>query len=1088
MRKQIKKISRELLTAATAATLLFQAVPAYALSDGGSGDEIVSDYLAEDVSEDYLGTDAPEEDPEAVLLPGDDAASDDTGEKVTITYGDEGYVDLDLAFGAADDNDGDVKVTYYTDDQGVETGIQSIYLEPYIFYDAAGDGNNAQVSSKFIREQILDTKVPVNGTSMTLAEYWGAVASRIFKAADTYGSYDGTDGFDKQFGRAHNDYDCFFNLARVLGDIDSETYGKIRKDYAHSTGWTSFDGGLKDVREKMAREVAKSYDREDKDWDNQVLEAPLNEKDCALPKLKGKDEEGIYNIVVSLNKKNNSSVGYVYNAFGIALYDFDLVPITDSRVDYVTAAQKYKNAENPLKEASDNKAAGVTYLSDVADGNAKINRHANKSFEKPSTGTDTYSEEKTISVSNSVSETNNYTFSQSLKYSPKAELSMLKLFSLSVGTELNVSSNEMFGKTVTDQTTVSQKTTLSNAVPYDVPPHAEETVTFQPVKTTMELDYKLPVALTYKVAIFGTNGYFTSASTAESYYYIAGYDHAYFSTFFGYDLGKNDTAHFASAQADLYDRTVGNKPGYYDKHDVTDGCKHTYGLGHGTYNLNRIDWKAVTQDDDKYITNNSSVEFGEAREALATYLPMCSSGAHMTTTVPALKTTISEVQQLYLPDTIQLVKGQDHYTREIDGTLDMNELEVAAYDTHDGPLVPYKKFDKNKGYWQIMDEHSTPVTDTSVAEMQHDLQGDHAVFHKEGKYFLAWRLSDDAKYGGTEQPNMYATNDTIETAIVKVEVVKNMNDMVDAGTIEMNTGCQVVADDEPIELEHLLEPVLKDDDGVTEVNAEFTWDVQEHEGVKLLESGTADFHEPGLYHFKAFSAGFESDWVEVEAVEARRLTTIRFEIPQNTFEEAEGSVPETENPDMLDAGTSDAEETDGLLLNDPADQGYSDTMKISIGQDHQVLVFPMSYLHYYDQYGEEWNYQTPDIQLALPENSAGAYLNGENLCITQPGSFTVAAFADGFDIAPMFIVADPMEPAGNGEGTENTEDLLGMEDPLGANENAAEEENLLISEDEEEGENDEALLLEGDESASSDESVSLEENAGNEAAAEDLLI
>ncbi len=1017
MRRFVKIIPKRILAAGISAAMLFQALPVYALSEGEVAEELSGDY----------------NEAEPDMLSDGEITSDGTGEQVTTTYGDDGLVDF--FSGETNDSDGKVKVTYYEDNNKVATGIQTIYLDPYTLYDVVGDGENVDVNSGFIRDKILNGTISGDESSMTLAQYWGAVASRIFKSADEYGSFDGTSGFDKQFGKDHNNYNCFFNLADMMGSIDSKTYGSTRSDYSHSTGWTSFDGGLIKTRESMAREVARSYEREE-DWDSQVLRAPLNEKDSALPEMKGTTENGIYNVVVSLNKKSNSAVGYVYNAFGIALYDFDLVPIVDANVDYVTAAQKYKNEENPLEKASNDNAEGVVYLKDQPTGDAQVNRHENKSTSELS-GTDTYTEKKTTTTSNTVSNTSNYTFSQSLKYSPKMEISMLKLFSMSAGTELNISSSELFGKTVTEQKTITQETSLTNTKPYSLPPHTEETITFQPVKTTMELEYKLPVALTYKVAIFGTNGYFTSGSKADSYYYIAGYRHAYFSTFFG----DNDDASFSSAQADLYDRTVANKPGYYKKHDRTSGCKHT--MWGKTYNLSEIDWKTIAQDDSKIISDDLSMTFKDARTKLASCLPMSSSGANMKTTVTGIQTIMSEIQPLYKPEVIKLVKGNLSYTREVDGVLDMYELEVAAYENHDTIAVPYAKFDPSLGYWQFVDKDGTPITDSSIVEMQRDVQGDHAVFHKEGTYFLAYRLSDDAKYDGTAEPGVCATNNTIETVFVKVNVVKDVNELVDAGNIEINTGCQVVADDEPVELEHLLEPVLTDINDDTELNVEFTWEVQEQEGVKLLDSGTADFHEPGLYHFKASAAGYESAWAEVEAVEARRLTTIRFEIPENSSPEAE---EELVAPDSLDVGDPDIEdETEDMLIDDTEGQEYSDTLNVTVGQDHQVRAYPLSYLHCYDQYGEEWTYQLPDIQLALPENSAGAYLNGDELYITQPGSYAVAAFAEGFEIAPMFVIA--------ADGTEtetDTDALLGGDDTLSDSGNTADDETLLTDSEEDE--------------------------------------
>ena len=157
------------------------------------------------------------------------------------------------------------------------------------------------------------------------------------------------------------------------------------------------------------------------------------------------------------------------------------------------------------------------------------------------------------------------------------------------------------------------------------------------------------------------------------------------------------------------------------------------------------------------------------------------------------------------------------------------------------------------------------------------------------------------------------------------------------------------------------------------------WNVREMEGVTVDHTGTADFDEPGTYHIQAVYQDCESNWATVTATEGRKLDKITFEEPEDgaTTVEVTG-------------------ETDKIL---------QDNNHIR-EENHSIKVELDTYLEYFDQYGNTWDGQIPEVTFALADKTDGATLDGNVLTLTKAGTYQIQAAADGYEINTLTLQID----------------------------------------------------------------------------------
>lgn len=868
----------------------------------------------------------------------------------------------------------DAKVDYVKDKDGVRTGINSIELEPFRYYDING-GKSAELNDKLIKEKVLGGKINNDKDKMTIAESWGQVASEFFRSSGKFGSYGGTKEYNAIFGNwkyvPGYDFRHRKNIGKLLGQAEESYTGKYRKDNVRVSGLTKFSAGDKDtlggldlLRHEMAKQIGRSYGRE-KDKGS-ILSQPTGKNDSALPDMKSRDQSGFYNIVTCL-ENNTIGPAYYYNAFGIAYYDFEINPVESETLQYISPIEKYRDShpEDPLEAAARDANSGVEY--EEKDDAPSIVRTTNEDPKETASTTSTVSSEESNSFVTSITESKEQSFSEKLGVEVEGK-GAFGIAGSSLKVSLDFTMTQAFGTSKTNAEEYSYKRSLSTTLGTPAPPHTQSTDKLQPVTSTLWLPFDCPVVVSFKVMIFGMNGKFTSASVGDSTFGTAGFPHAYVSTIFG---GQTDGK---SAQENFYRRGVENvsQKGYDRSCGKTDGKFHIVGLGRGTYTQDRIDWKSIL-DAEKNDPVDPEINYESLRENLGKHAPLLECGSKMKVKGKGFEVTKGIIEPLYPLERIKLTKGKKEYSMAKGDSKDLNDLVVEGQDKDN---VPYYGFDSKKGYWELRDENNKPMgkDEKYQAEIVVDpISGEEFVkVHESGKYYLVYMISENAHYTSVNSKKE-ATNKSIKTAKVTLNVKDSVSKHFSSGDLKIKEKAKVKADDEPLELDHLLNPEVKANDGKRHA-VPVTWEVKEQRGMHMDKDGTADFYEPGTYHVRAKYESYKSNWSEITATEPRMLKKVM----------------------LIDKSDSDSKD---------ADKGKPE-IKVVLKKDKIQKIYLDRYLGFYDQYGDEWVKNVPDISFTVSkegEGSSDSEINGNSLHVTAPGKYIVKAKAEGFVIDPMIV-------------------------------------------------------------------------------------
>lgn len=278
-------------------------------------------------------------------------------------------------------------VEYYTNSEGDKTGIKTITILPYTYYNINGDTKdpktvelNDATIQKIAAEQIFPR--------------WGVIAEGIFRdQANQLVTIEGSgmmdsgtsasNSFDRHFSKTragvsgYNYNWALDDLAKTMGAPESKN-GKSKAEQGEFSilkGTTNNDevvysgiypiNNLKEARTLMGKSLRACAD----DNDLTVDDFLGNGKDKSgneyrLPDLDNDKTDGGYCNVVTCVNRAGDSADYDYVCFGLAVYDFDVTPIAASDLSYIHAAQDYADEPDPIKAAAEAHAEGVAYSDD----------------------------------------------------------------------------------------------------------------------------------------------------------------------------------------------------------------------------------------------------------------------------------------------------------------------------------------------------------------------------------------------------------------------------------------------------------------------------------------------------------------------------------------------------------------------------------------------------------------------------------------------------------------------------------------------------------------------------------------------------
>lgn len=841
-------------------------------------------------------------------------------------------------------------VEYYTNSEDEKTGIKSITILPYTYYNINGDTKdpktvelNDAAIKKIAEEQIFPR--------------WGVIAEGIFRdQANQLVTIEGSgmmssdkspsNSFDRHFsqtrdGVSGHNYSWGLNdLAKELGTPDAKSKHNTAEqgEFAILQGSTNNDevvysgiypiNNLKDARTLMGKSLRACAD----DNDLTVDDFLGNGKDKSgneyrLPDLDNDKTDGGYCNVVTCVNRAGDSADYDYVCFGLAVYDFDVTPIAASDLNYIHAAQEYADEPDPIKAAMEAGAEGVSYSS-------KSNEAANYYATNNSSQESTTSVSLTSEESEEIGSTTEESFEWGMEQEIGADVGIgpgsdnFARVTLHFQQNFHELWNTMKGNSQTKSKREERTVNQELALPGHTAAHIIQTNTI----STGWQDYQQPVVLNYKVAVFAMSGdYYNGWGGMIS---ASRYDKQWMSILFDGSDGCEPGG--CNALASLQNRAIVNADS--EGYDKTKG-KYRSWCDKSAWKYNdKINWNSIAStlagdNRDSHTIKNYKGEKSSLKD-LASQLLFAETARKFTRDRKIVTTDVAPVIPLYNLASVEITSENKNYEVHTGGKLYLDGIELGGFDK--GPVAFYD-FDAGWGSWNLsetdaagattVDSDSDNVTKVTTADGRMTLNTDEqtgsqwVTISKEQTtedkvYHLTWEIDSDAKIKTRETGDGYMTEEDLKAVKTPSLGVSVKRDTANVGSIEIS-GSYTGPYDQKINLNKELDVTVKDNAG-SRISVPIYWeDNNVTPEVNVEENGETTFSTPGTYKVHAYTLSNEdkiiSNTITIEAKAKPTLKTIDFSAP---------SLDE----DLL-----------------------------TLTKKHNTRSYDLnSYLKFYDQYGETW--------------------------------------------------------------------------------------------------------------------------------------
>ena len=822
-------------------------------------------------------------------------------------------------------------VVYYKNEAGDRTGIKQIKIEPNTYYDCSNN-TAVDIDSAYL-SKILDSNIALHsGGIVSILDEWAHIAGAIFENG---GKYTCTDDYSSCYGKNYSTStkeNCY--IAQLLADCSAKSGGTIGKDNYRSTG-LSVANSLAAVRTKMGNEIADCIDR--KICSGSDILGQGDNCDDALPDFKDDTERTvIYNMATSI-ARSGSTAKFKYNSYCVAFYDFDLMIIADDDVEYVTDAENLKNEENPVEAAeqqgisgfaySDNN--GVTYL----DGSENYSTtEANKQFSLNNSSTD--------SISTSLQNSENFSFEQSIGSETEFDSTLKGIVGGVTETfKVSFTTGQSFGTAFTEEKSYSVNSGTTDLMSVTLPPQTVGCIQQGYGNASMTIPYDVPVALTFKVAVFSMSGDVYADKVAVLAFSTAGYKQSYFSTIFGSDSAEEGFYayeslynRYSNANLNGWDNAYGNNHVFYKKHDGSSSPTDT-----SDYSIN---WNNVESTFKNNTNSNKSLK------STATTVPMLSSGATTTVTSESYSSIIYDYLPMYLPTYLMATNLENfNFTLFKDGVFNLSSVGVDLCNKNG---VPYYGFKYGDGHWELCAG--------SENVLEYIASANAVVAKNTGVGSIRYVINDDVTYTAKKETGTATTAEisplTITFAVYDNPFsyrasVKFVNDDEFKGTVG----------DEPVDISELLEVV--DENGLKIDQYPVRWETEEDaSGICIDSQNKVSFDKEGTYKIRAVVSPdsiseYTTDWIEVTPRAKRVVTTAEVE----------------------------ATDFDNLKLQ----------FKYFKNSKHQsaIHIDVNSLVTFYDQYGDKYIDKSAGIEVTVEEQDGCTVAENNKLVISQEGKYNV---------------------------------------------------------------------------------------------------
>jgi len=751
-------------------------------------------------------------------------------------------------------------VKYATNDAGVRTGLRSVTIDGITYYDM----NNGVKDEKLATDKdtlyraALTRNVPnyTDNWGTTPIDYWSQLAYLIYRNNWEYSGNDFTSekDFDNYQSKATNGRpDIVNDLKSINGSTRTGSKGIGYGDNTWVSGLTTANS-LYDVRQKMAQSIADGIGWPKCIDANDVFKH--TDGDNTLKQLNDTTQRDVlYTMVTSIDK--SSANMYNYNSYGLAFYDFKLQVVNDPDLDLVTATEGYDSIE----EAAENKVPDVVY-NETNITNSDLEYVYNYKSD-PVTQKTNYQSTFDETVSNTVSNSQTYSFGQTLSGTSRWGMPT-RFWGGSVS--VNFSANEAYTQTESISNSKHNGGNIGSTLIVPQAPHTASPIKVSDGTIVESTTYQCPVAITYKVAIFGLSGeVYCGGSGSSTHWNTAGYERAYFCTVFGEKTG--------TAMGDLKDRIDHKNSNGYES---SQGCTRGW-TSDGKKFVYELKWDEFLGKTPK-SSGYSGLQTGyTVTNWLMSNSPMSSFGA---TIQRDMKTHIYEAMTgvaLY-PLTETGYEGSNSAIKDLNvttgQTLNINiyDLGLKGYDdvTNEGKKVEYYGFDAKKGDWILTDANGNKIDSSDVATLSYNkVTGDMKIEAKKAGDVYFKYLIDENVYKAKDQKEFAKNSDLNKKAMLHVKVTDEAYDVKVSGSVTGNVGDVI---DLNSSSSGVTVKVYKDDVQIAVDPSEITWQQQDLGIVSIDNNNQMTLKEEGTNQIRAWYKGNHSDWVPVTVKAATPVT------------------------------------------------------------------------------------------------------------------------------------------------------------------------------------------------------------------------
>ncbi len=621
-------------------------------------------------------------------------------------------------------------VEYFTDSSGNRTGIKLVRTDDGNIYYAVGDGS-ALVDSAGDDDEFYESILTAEHNGISPAKSWANIASAVFKSAGNGIGYQAdlvTDNFDELYANNSDGSDGDMILTDVLSSGNEFSTDGTGESSAYSTGLTYFSS-LNAVQEEMVSQIGENCNN----FNNTEILEKLTGSKTGFEYLGSTRQQTVLGVVATGVNYDKINLSSSLSSFGLAFYDFQVIPFAEDGVEYITAAEGYDSA----KDAAENGVPGVEYNS-TSDGAGYTTYATNPSYSDSSVSV-SFSETSSVSVSNSMESSSSYTYGTDVGSSTKLSVSVPEIFSAEETISVNFSTAETVATAYGETNSLSKETSMSSTAEVVLPAHTKLGITQKPSDIESVLDYDCPVYVTYKVAMFSMSGKVNYPLLIPM---------GSMCTVFGSETSVEGL----TAIDNLYERAVEHKnETTFEKSQKV----YSYNAQSGRTAIEAIDWPSVTEAS----PTNGFGKVLNSVEWLNTNIPLSAAGATLSVVASGVKTDITSIEPLYELASVRVV-GSGAYTLAPGGKLDLNTVSTEGFNKYNIPYYGYISF---SGSWSLSDENGNDISSVTGVTLSNVSNYQVLTANELGEYYLKFSV-DDTLYD--------SVSENVDTPIIKVSVTK----------------------------------------------------------------------------------------------------------------------------------------------------------------------------------------------------------------------------------------------------------------------------------------------------------------------------